>query len=216
MIDLDIRPALESIPRKTYVADRPIDFESWLQIAENLDTELIRGVMKEKMAAQYPHEWIFAWLMSILRPFVTHRKLGRVLGSRTAVKISGSDGRLPNILFVRADNTDIIRKDAIYGVPDLVIEIVSENDRPSDLIPLEADYRDLGVPEIVFIDPRKKRVRYLRKSGTDYDEATLTNGRLTFGGIPGFWIEVEWLFADDKPEEFTVTKQLIEAAERQP
>ena len=211
MTDLDIRPSFDYAPRKAYLADRPIDFQAWLELAQDLDTELVRGVMKEKMAAQYPHEWIFAWLLSILRQFTNHRNLGSVLGSRTAVKITANDGRLPDILFVRADNTDIIHKDAIYGVPDLVIEIISENDRPTDLIPLEADYCSLGVPEIVFIDPRKKRVRTLQKNATDYDETFLTAGRLTFDAVPGFWIEVEWLFAEDKPDEFTITKQLIEA-----
>ncbi|HLK60278.1 MAG TPA: Uma2 family endonuclease [Chthonomonadaceae bacterium] len=214
MIDLDIRPECDPVPRKTYIADSPIDFASWLEIAQELDTELVRGVIVERMSAQYPHEWIFAWLLSILRPFVTHRKLGVVLGSRSAVKISGNDGRLPDILFVRAENASIIHNEAIYGVPDLVIEIVSENDRPSTLIPLETDYRDLGVPEIVFIDPRKRGIRYLRKTEKDYEAAFLTTGRLAFVGVPGFWIEVEWLFAEEKPDEFTITKQLIEAAEK--
>ena len=213
MIELDIRPTSCIDERKTYVADSPIDFETWLHLAQELDTELIRGVIKEKMAAQYPHEWIFAWLFKVLGTFVAARNLGIVLGSRMAVKISGNDGRLPDMLFVRADNTSIIHKDAIYGVPDLVIEIVSENDRPSNLIPLETDYRTIGIPEIVFIDPCKQRVRYLRKNETDYDEAFLSVGKLAFVSVPGFWIEVEWLFADKKPNEFTIMKQLIEAAE---
>ena len=121
--------------------------------------------MVDRMSAQYPHEWIFVWLLSIMRSYVTYRELGIVLGSRSAVKISGNDGRLPDIVFIGADHADIVQKNAIYGVPDLVVEIVSENDYPYILIPLEADYRSIGIPEIVFIDPKKKRVRYLRKNG---------------------------------------------------
>lgn len=217
MTDLDIRPSCDCGDRITYIADRPIDFATWIAIGEELDTELVRGVMIPRMSAQYPYEWIFVWLLSIMRHFATHRKLGTVLGSRSAVKIRNNDGRLPDILFVRADNVDIIHKDAIYGVPDLVVEIVSENDRPSNLIPLEADYCDLGIPEILFINPRKKQVRHLQKndngSVNDYEETLLTTGRLAFSSIPDFHIEVEWLFADDKPDEFDTTKQLIEAAE---
>ena len=210
---LDIRPCFDSDTRQRYVADGPIDFETWLQAAPELDTELVGGVMVDRMAAQYPHEWIFAWLISILRQFVIHRKLGDVLGSRTAVKISGNNGRLPDILFVREDNKGIIRKDAIYGVPDVVIEIVSENDHPYNLFPLETDYRALGVPEIVFIDPQQRRARFLTKSAAGYDEAHLTTGRLQFVSVPGFWIEIEWLFAEEKPDEFDITKALLEAAE---
>ena len=217
MLDLDIRPSDATIPRRRYVADGPIDFESWLRLAQDLDTELLRGVITEKMSAQFPHEWIFAWLFKVLGAYVENRQLGIVLGSRTAVKITDIDGRLPDLLFVRVENVAIIQKKAIYGVPDLVIEIVSENDRPSDLIPLEADYRDLGVPEILFIDPRQKRLRYLSRienAEHAYTEEFLTDGELVFKSIPGFHIEVSWLFEEQKPDGFTVTKQLIEEAEK--
>ncbi|HLK58469.1 MAG TPA: Uma2 family endonuclease [Chthonomonadaceae bacterium] len=213
MTALDISPSVEEIRRMTYIADDPIDFATWLELAQEMDTELVRGVMIDKMAAQYPHEWIFMWLASILSPFVMDRQLGVVLGSRTPIKISNNDGRLPDLVFVRADNVAIIHKDAIYGVPDLVIEIISENDRPSDLVQLETDYRTVGIPEIVFIDQRKKRVRYLQKNETDYDAVFLTTGRLEFLCIPGFWIEVEWLFLENKPNVLPHIKQLIEAAE---
>ena len=137
--------------------------------------------------------------------------MGRVLGSRTAVRITEYDGRLPDILFVRADNLSIIRKDAVYGTPDMVIEIVSENDRPSDLLPLEADYCTIGVPEIVFIDPRKKRVRHLVKAGDDHDEAFLTTGSLCLATIPGFVVEVAWLFDDEKPNPYETRQAMIAA-----
>ena len=210
MKELEIYPSFDRIERQTYVADDPIDFASWLELAHTIDSELVRGVIINKMAAQYPHEWLFMWLAKTLGNFVDVRGLGKILGSRTAVKISEIDGRLPDIVFVRADNNTIIHDDAIYGVPDLVIEIVSKNDRPSDLVPLEADYRMIGVPEIIFIDPRKKRVRYLRKNDIDYDSVFLTAGRLTFAEIPGFHIEVEWLFTDDRPNGFDLVKQLLE------
>jgi len=211
MKELEIYPYMDRRERQTYVADAPIDFATWLELSEKLDTELVRGVMIHRIAAQYPHEWTFMWLSTILNNFVSAQALGRVLGSRMAVRISAIDGRLPDLLFVRAENLGIIKKDAIYGTPDLVIEIVSENDRPSDFIPLEADYRSIGVGEIVFIDPRKKRVRYLRSVGAEYEETFLTTGQLTLACVPGFAIAVEWLFADEKPNPYHVSQQLIEA-----
>lgn len=214
MLELELRPETDRVPRAVYTALRPVDFETWLALTPHWDTELIGGVVVERMAAQYPHEWIFAWLMSIMRPFAGYFQLGTVLGSRSAVKVSATDGRLPDILFVRAANAGIIHKDAIYGVPDLVIEIVSENDRPSDLIPLEADYCALGVPEIVFINPKKDEVRFVTKRGGSYIDHTLTTGRLEFACLPGFHVEVEWLFAEVKPDEFTITRQLIADREK--
>ena len=217
MTELEIKPISQKSLQKSYAANRPIDFKTWLEISfeqdKKFETELVKGVMKERMAAKYPHEWIFMWFAGVFSAFVENQQLGRILGSRTAVKIDAYSGRLPDILFVRAENMGIIHEDAIYGTPDLVIEIISKNDRPSDLVPLEADYRSIGVPEIVFIDPKKKWVRYLLKNETDYDEAILTAGRLQFAAVPGFHIEAEWLFMDHKPDPFTVVKELIEAKE---
>ena len=136
-----------------------------------------------------------------------------LLPHNDAVKIDNYNGRLPDILFVRADNAGIIHADAVYGVPDLVIEIVSPGDRPSTLIPLESDYRSLGIGEIVFIDPQRLRVRELTKIDDAYRETTLATGSLELVSIPGFRIEVEWLFAAAKPTEFTIIRQLIEATE---
>lgn len=216
MTDLEIRPISQECPQRMFAADRPIDFETWLELSFELDarieTELVKGVMKERMAAKYPHEWIFMWLSTIFTAYVENQQLGRVLGSRTAVKIDAYSGRLPDILFVRAENMGIIHDDAIYGMPDLVIEIISQNDRPSDLVPLEADYRSIGVPEIVFIDPRKKWVRSLLKNGSDYSEKILTTGALTFTALPKFHIEVEWLFMDIKPDCLTIINQLVKEA----
>ena len=211
MKEREITPLFDRSERQLYVADAPIAFAQWLDVSQSVDSELVRGVIKQKMVAQYPHEWIFMWLSTLLTNFVEYNRMGRILGSRTPVRITEYDGRLPDILFVRAGNLSIIRKDAVYGAPDLVIEIVSENDRPTDLLPLEADYRSIGVPEIVFIDPRKKRVRHLVKSGDDYDEAFLMSGSLRLATISGFAVEVAWLFDDDKPNPYETTQVLIAA-----
>lgn len=215
MTNLLLPPVSESLPRPVYAAADPIDFTAWLRLGDNLDTELVHGVMIPRMAAQYPHEWVFMWFATLLRNYTRHLNLGVVLGSRTAVKISEYSGRLPDILFVRADNTDIIHRDAIYGVPDLVVEIVSPNDYPSDLIPLETEYRTLGVPEIVFINPQKRNVRIISKQEDDYRIVTLSEGRLALASVPGFHIEVEWLFADIQPDELTTALELVREAQAQ-
>ena len=213
MTDLLLPPVSESLPRSVYAAADPIDFAAWLQLGENLDAELVHGVIIPRMAAQYPHEWMFAWLLTVLRAYTRHLNLGVVLGSRTAVKINEFNGRLPDILFVRADNTDIIQRDAIYGIPDLVVELVSPNDRPSDLVPLETEYRALGVPEIILINPQKRNVRVVSKQGEDYQIITLSEGRLALTSVPGFHIEAEWLFAATQPDELTTALELVREAQ---
>jgi len=211
MSTLKVRIPPDRQSRRSNFPSPPVDFDAWIKLSEEIDSELVRGEVIERMSAQYPHEWIFAWLFTVLGGYVSHLELGKVLGSRSAVKISNYDGRLPDILFVSAESDRIIRKEAIYGAPDVVIEIVSGNDRPGYLKRLALDYQTVGVGEIAFVDPVKKVVRYHKKGADGYSTEVISTGPLGFTAIPGFRIEVGWLFADKRPDPFTVTKQLIEA-----
>jgi Uma2 family endonuclease len=190
-------------------SDRPITFEEFLSLSGDSDMELVDGVMVEQMAAQLDHEKLFGWLFSILKDYVRHKGLGIVLGPRTAVEIGAFGGRLPDILFVRQERMDIVRQKAVYGAPDLVIEIASPNDRPSDIIALETDYRSIDVPVIWFIDQSKRRIRALHKQPDGYAEEDLTTGTLRSEAVQGFELKVEWLFTDPRPDEFTTLTKLL-------
>jgi Uma2 family endonuclease len=195
--------------RRLYGSDQPITFMRYLEITGDKDfVELVDGVLVEKMAAHLDHEWILTWLLSILRVTTDKRKLGIVLGSRTAVEINEFRGRLPDILFVAEARRDIVHQEAIYGAPDLVIELRSPGDRPSDLIALETDYRHIGVSEIVFVDRLKKIIRILRKSA-GYKEIVITSGPFTFETRPDIRLQAEWLFGDTRPEAFDLISELL-------
>src|SRR5205823_4906224 len=116
---------------------------------------------------------------------------------------------LPDLLFVRSERQEIVRERAVYGAPDLVIEIVSPNDRASDLIALETEYRGLGVPEILFLDLPRQRVRALRRGqepgarasgrdagGSEYAEEVCVAGVLRLGAIEGMALPVQALLRE--------------------
>ena len=192
------------------MADRPLTFDQFLGMTyADSRMELVKGVLVEKMAAQYPHERRFVWLLFLLNGYVQQRGLGVVLGSRMAVAIDAFGGRLPDLLFIRTDRTDIIHDKAIYGAPDLIIEIVSPNDRPSDLLALETDYRNIGVAEIVFVDALKSQLLVLRHRDTGYLVEMLTTGTFHAETVPGFHFEVEAIFQNPLPNEFDLLTALL-------
>jgi Uma2 family endonuclease len=145
----------------------------------------------------------------LLNGYVRQHGLGTVLGSRTPVEIDAFGGRLPDLLFVRVDREHIIQDRAIYGAPDLVIEILSPNDCPSDVLALETDYRNIGVAEIVFVDPPKSRLLVLRRRENDYALETLTSGAFHSETVPGFRFQIEQLFQDPLPNEFDLLQALL-------
>jgi Uma2 family endonuclease len=196
--------------REFYIAERPVSFEHYLDIAGDNDyAELVNGVIVERMAAQLDHEWILTWLLALLKTVAEKRKLGIVLGSRTAVKINEFGGRLPDIVFVREERRDILQEKAIVEAPDLVIELISPGDRPSDVIALETDYRQRGVTEIAFLDRKKQALRLLRKRAADYEESIVTAGDFAFETLPAITLKAEWLLGDARPELFDAAVSLL-------
>ncbi|MBM3239014.1 Uma2 family endonuclease [Candidatus Poribacteria bacterium] len=195
--------------QKVLVPLSPLTFEEFVDMfGEDDDVELINGVVVKKMAARIPHEDLFGWLYTLLRLYAKRKDLGIVLGSRAAVKITEHRGRLPDVLFVRKEKKSIVKEKGIYGAPDLVIEIVSPRDRPTDIVALEADYRSIGVSEVWFIDQKLKRVRVLRKKD-GYQEEVISKGIVCSEIVEGFWLKVEWLFAKPLPLELDILNQLL-------
>ncbi|MCS7186480.1 MAG: Uma2 family endonuclease [Armatimonadetes bacterium] len=196
--------------RTLLIPNRLLTFEEFVRMfGEDDDVELVDGMVVQRMAAKDIHEDLFRWLFILLGDFVDMKGLGVVRGSRTPVKITAHRGRLPDIVFVRSENAHIVQEDGIFGAPDLVIEIWSPGDKPSEMFAKEADYRSIGVSEIWLIDQSKKQVRVLSKRGERYEERVMRRGVLRSEAVEGFWLKVEWLFKKPLPDEFTTLNQIL-------
>ena len=189
---------------------RPLTFDEFVRMfGEDDDVELVDGMVVQRVAARDIHEDLQGWLLSILRVYSEAKGLGIVRGSRTAVKITEHRGRLPDIVFVRRENASIVQEEGIIGTPDLVVEIWSPGDRPSDMLAKEADYRSIGVPEIWFIDLQRKQVRVLKKGREGYEEKVMRKGVLRSEVVEGFWLNVKWLFKRPLPDELKTLQKLL-------
>ena len=94
-----------------WVAAHPITFEQFLDLDfGDFYVELIDGTVLERPMVQLEHEMLFGFLYALLRTYSEERKLGIVLGSRTPVEIGPYRGRLPDIVFVRGDRTEVVGK----------------------------------------------------------------------------------------------------------
>ena len=189
---------------------RPLTFEEFVRLfGEDDDVELVDGMVVQRVAAKDIHEDLFRWLFVLLTDYAEIKGLGIVRGSRTAVKITEHRGRLPDIVFVRKENLSIVQEDGIFGTPDLVVEIWSPGDKPSDMLAKEADYRSIGVPEIWFVDQQRKQVRVLRKGREGYEEKLMRKGVLRSEVIEGLWLNIGWLFKRPLPDELGTLQKLL-------
>lgn len=199
----------EETTRRAY--SRPIMFDEFVELCGPTDfVELVGGSIVEMNMVHLDHELLERWLFVVLHLYVSERKLGTVLHSRIAVKIDDYHGRLPDILFVRNDRLAIVQQKGVVDAPDLVIEIISPNDRAGGINERQSDYERLGVSEIVFIDQSRRQIRILRRGASAYNEAEITSGAFSLETIPGVTLQAEWLFGEPRPGERAIVDSLID------
>jgi Uma2 family endonuclease len=90
------------------------------------------------------------------------------------------------------------------------VEILSPSNWKWDLNVKRRAYRKAGVKEIWFVDPMRQEVIVDRlQPGKKYRSTTHRQGKLASGTLPGFWIDVGWLWADELPDEMDCLAGLL-------
>ena len=195
-----------------YIADHPITLDEFCDLVdEDDDVELINGVILEKMATQDPHEDLFRFLLSIMVFYTEKYNLGFIRGSRTLVPITPYTGRLPDILFVKKERENIVTQKRLTDAPDLVIEILSPGDRPSETMQRISNYEQIGVKEFWIIDqPRKQTQAFIMDENTKRFVPMLIEGTILRSSVlRGFWINIDWLWQKPLPSVLEVFKEIV-------
>jgi len=119
----------------------------------------------------------FVLLLTELTLYARVNQSGTVL-PRTLVSIEEKEvAVIPDIVFVKRARSGIIQKNRICGVPDLVVEIVSNPRHRDKLLGKKKDtYARCEVPEYWVADPFEQTVRKYMLVGGTYQETD--NSRL--------------------------------------
>lgn len=167
--------------------------------------EFIDGEVVPKMPTVSLHGKMCKRLFLALLPF-EQQGLGQVFQETTYVLTDTPDwvtgSRIPDVMFVSNPKLkafeqsvpDADRKPYIL-VPDLVIEVVSPNDKYSDIDEKVTRYLEDGVRLVLVVDPQRQKVA-VREAGKP-TQLNLTEADTLTGGdvLPGFSIPVAQLFA---------------------
>src|SRR6185369_17997738 len=100
-------------------------YEDYYRLDDDQRYEIIDG---DLLMAPAPDTWHQDWVGELFRRLDDHvrkNNLGRVLLSPADVVLDETNTVQPDIIFVAAANSGIIQRRAIFGVPDLLVEIVS-------------------------------------------------------------------------------------------
>jgi Uma2 family endonuclease len=160
--------------------------------------ELIDGVLREKEPMGGWHGEAEAEIFGPLHAYVKRHGLGRVYPSDTQFKILREPDiiHIPDIAVVRADRLPPreARKSVMPLAPDLVVEVISPNDRSAAVMEKIERYERAGVPLIWLVDERRRTVE-VRALGQP--PRLLREGDVLDGGavVPGFRLPVADIFA---------------------
>ena len=161
------------------------------------------------------HQRVVGFLSFLLRGVAAKRSLGEVFNGPGVFRPREGLLREPDVFFISKERLSGIR-DQYAGAADFVIEVVSEGGHARDLEEKAGEYEAAGVAEYWVVDPAAREVVVHRlvegspeersaaaSSGPQkvptYRVETLMEGRLESTAVPGFQIEVEWLWQRPMP-----------------
>jgi Uma2 family endonuclease len=155
--------------------------------------DLVDGTLDRMAAAGRRHGRITVRFGRILDSFVDEHRLGEVYAAETGFILSRKPDVVlaPDVSFVRADRITVeLDEDGFLALaPDLAVEVISPSQRAGKIRAKAQRYLDAGVPLLVLIYPRRRRVTVYR--GHDAVEELDETGVLDGGDVlPGFRLSV--------------------------
>lgn len=160
--------------------------------------ELVRGELIKMAPAGAEHGGIAADVGASLHIHVKANGLGKVYATDTGF-IIGTDPdhvRAPDVAFVRQERVEAAGRVTGYfpGPPDLAIEVISPNDRYTEVEEKVEDLLAAGASLVILLNPRN-RTATLRAAGQPpvilTEEDTLDGGEV----VPGWRMPLREIFA---------------------
>ena len=165
--------------------------------SEGVRGELILGVLCETMPAGGRHGEVALTLGAEIMSFVRPRRLGRVAGTDSGVRLSRNPDtvREPDVAYFSTQTLPLDARPLGYYevIPDLVAEVASPNDHPQEVHDKCHMWINAGVPMVLELQPESRSIRVHRRG---QPIVTLTEEDVLDGGdvLPGFSCPVGELF----------------------
>jgi Uma2 family endonuclease len=151
-------------------------------LPEGTPIQVIENQFYMSPAPNVPHFRIVDSLSDKLRKIVKENGLGEVFFAPVDVFLGDANAVQPDVFYISHENAGMIHKEAIFGAPDLIIEVLSPENQNADLVKKKAIYEEFGVKEYFIVDPSDKDVikdvitYYLE--GQKFIEQTSQKGKL--------------------------------------
>ena len=159
--------------------------------------ELVQGELRQMAPAGRQHGRIAAKIGSCLEAFVANNGLGETYAAETGFIIDTTPDtvRAPDVSFVSRERAEATAEERGFfpGAPDLAVEVISPNDRYSEIEEKVSDWLRAGTQMVVVIDPHQRTATVYRAPD---DMCMLTEGEVLAGGdvVPGWKMSLADVF----------------------
>lgn len=171
---------------------------------QNQLLEWVNGKVITHIPPKPRHQEMVGFLFALLYLFVRFHRLGRLYTAPMEMRIEQLQvSREPDILFVASASLTRITDKRLDGPADLIVEIVSDDSVARDRADKFYEYQEAGVQEYWIVDPRPGYERadfWVLDSRGKYRPVALTDGIYRSAVLPGFWLQVDWLWRSDLPD----------------
>lgn len=162
---------------------------------DGLRREIIHGELMTQGAPVTRHQRLSIRLTFALLKHVEAYAGAEIFVAPYGVVFSRTNVVQPDLIVVTDTNAQIVTDKHIEGVPDILIEIVS--DSRYDRVNKRGLYEEFGVPEYWVVDPEADRIEVHRLTNGRYDRPEIfePGDTLSTTILPGLRIDLASLFA---------------------
>lgn len=143
--------------------------QEYLQLNGNRLVEFSHGWIEVLAMPTEVHQLIVAYLYGVLAEFLKAGRNGVALFSPLRVRLWEGKFREPDVVFMLREHASRRHNDYWEGA-DLVMEVVSDDDRRRDLELKRFEYARAGIPEYWIVDPKYRHITVLKLVGQRYEE----------------------------------------------
>jgi Uma2 family endonuclease len=161
----DVRPYIDGMASATMTAEDLLRLN-----IQDKRSELVRGRLVVREPAGFAHGVVASRIGERVAEFVRTHALGVVVAAETGFTLARDPDtvRAPDVGFIRADRVpNPLPRGYAPMAPDLVVEVLSPDDRPGEVLAKVADWLRAGTRLIWVVDPIRRVARVYREDGTE-------------------------------------------------
>jgi Uma2 family endonuclease len=163
-----------------------MSLDEWAALDEDVEGELVDGVLEEEEMPTFLHEIVVAWLIQVLGAW-TRRRKGHVTGSETKIAVGPRRGRKPDLSIFLPPHLPALGDTLVRTSPHAVVEVVSPRPRDArrDRVDKLRDYARARVAYYWLIDPAVRSIEVLELGRDARYVHALAANRGTVARVPG-------------------------------